>query len=120
MKNTRKLSSGKELYESIIIEALKNDLFKKQLIDKPRKTINKYANGEFYLSDEIKVVVDDQSDQSLIYLNIPAKIDIDELELTDEELNHVAGGGTTWSLLSGLICLGYQVAKALDDCGCPK
>lgn len=43
------------------------------------------------------------------------------MELSIDELELVAGGCSswTWSLLSGLICLGYQTAKHLDNCSCP-
>lgn len=122
MKTSRKFSSGQELNDSLVNEALNNVEFKKQLVDNPRETINEYANGEFFIPEEMKVVVYDQSDSDFIYLNIPPKIDIDDVELSTEELEIVAGGGTswTWSLLSGLICLGYQTAKHLDNCGCPE
>ena len=122
MKTSNKFSSGQELHDSIINEALKNDSFKKQLINDPRGTINNFANGEFYLSEDTKVVVNDLSDSSYVYLNLLPKVDLDDVELSAEELEVVAGGGTswTWSLLSGLICLGYQTAKHLDNCSCAE
>ena len=122
MKNIRKFNSGKELNDSLVNEALVNVEFRQKLIDSPRITINNYANGEFFLSEETKVVVYDQSDTNFVYFNIPPKVDIDDIELTSNELEMVAGGGTswTWSLLSGLICLGYQTAKHLDNCSCAE
>ena len=122
MKTSKKFSSGQDLNDSIVNEALTNDEFKNQLIDNPRKAINQFANGEYYLSEDLNVIVHDESDTNFIYFNIPAKIDMDDIELSNEELEIVAGGGTswTWSLLSSLICLGYQTAKHLDNCGCPE
>jgi hypothetical protein len=122
MKTSKKFSSGQDLNDCIVNEALTNDKFKNQLIDNPRKTINEFASGEYYLSEDLNVIVHDESDTNFIYFNIPAKIDMDDIELSNEELEIVAGGGTswTWSLLSGLICLGYQTTKHLDNCGCPE
>ena len=37
--------------------------------------------------------MEDQSDSNKIYLNIPQKIDFENLELSEEQLEKVAGGG---------------------------
>ena len=62
-------------------------------------------------------------DPSIIYLNIPAKPDYSNLELTDEELEIVAGGeiGIGGAILIGLgvmalgALVGYAVGEAVKS-----
>ncbi|WP_229201935.1 hypothetical protein [Arsenicibacter rosenii] len=39
------------------------------------------------------MVVNDQTDKSKIYVNIPAEPEIESMELSEEQLEAVAGGG---------------------------
>lgn len=55
-------------------------------------------------------MVVDQSSEDYIYLNIPRMPDIDNIELTEEELAQVAGG-TTWGCAIG----GGIAAKYICD-----
>lgn len=64
--------------------------FKERLINNPTATIEETVGH--HISPDYRFVVEDQSDSSIIYLNIPAKKDIDSLELTDEQLESVSGG----------------------------
>ncbi len=38
------------------------------------------------------MVVRDQTDESTVYINIPANADIDDIELNEEQLEAAAGG----------------------------
>jgi len=80
--------------------------FKKRLIKNPSATIEEIVGHRISLDNNY--AVEDQSDSTIIYLNIPAKKDLDTLELSDEQLDLVAGGeigivGTC--LIIGGICL---------------
>jgi hypothetical protein len=58
------------------------------------------------------VVVEDQTNPSIIYLNIPAKPDYSNIELTDEQLEVIAGGeiGIALGIGIGLAALGGGIA----------
>jgi hypothetical protein len=44
------------------------------------------------LPPEKKMVVRDQTDDSMVYNNIPAKVDFDNMELNEEQVEAVTGG----------------------------
>jgi hypothetical protein len=82
--------------QKIYAKAWKNEAFKQSLISDPVATLNKITIGEFGF-EGINVQVNDQTDTSTLYLNIPANpqdlvMDFDT-ELTEEDLELIAGGG---------------------------
>ncbi|MEA5427832.1 MULTISPECIES: NHLP leader peptide family RiPP precursor [Arcicella] len=81
---------GAELLKTLAQKAWESSAFKEQLIENPISTIESVTGQK--MQSDIKIIVEDQTDTSKIYLNIPRKIEIDELELTDEQLETVAGG----------------------------
>lgn len=85
---------GAELMQTLIQKAWDSAAFKDQLIKNPVGTIEQVTGKELTLRDNKKIVVEDQSSDSVIYFNIPAKMNLDELELTEEQLELVAGGVT--------------------------
>ena len=87
MENTQE----QKLYAEIVQKAWEDALFKKELIKNPEETIGKLINREDFTS-QYKIIVEDQSDESNIFINIPRKIDASELELTTEQLEMVSGG----------------------------
>ena len=103
---------GQELIKTLAQKAWESSAFKEQLIKNPVSTIESITGQK--VPSDINVVVEDQTDTSKIYLNIPRKVDIEELELTDEQLEMVAGGT---DLIIGigvgiaLICIGYEAGR---------
>jgi hypothetical protein len=83
---------GRELMNTLIKKAWKSSEFKEQLIENPTKTIEDLTNQKFTLPEGKSLIVEDQTSESHIYINIPAKPDFDELELSDEQLEMVSGG----------------------------
>lgn len=83
---------GAELMQTLVQKAWESATFKEQLIKNPVATIEQVTGKELTLRNDKKIVVEDQSSDSVIYFNIPAKVNIDELELTEEQLELVAGG----------------------------
>lgn len=71
-----------------------NDInFKKELISKPKETLERFIG--YPINERLKVIVNDDSESlNNVYLNIPAKPDLDEIELTENELELIAGGLT--------------------------
>lgn len=84
---------GAELFKVLAQKAWESASFKEQLIKNPVAAIEQVTGKD--LSDlNRRIVVEDQTDSSVIYINIPAKIDFNELELTEEQLEMIAGGIT--------------------------
>lgn len=81
---------GEELLKILAQKAWESSTFKEQLMENPVSTIESVTGQK--MQPDINIVVEDQTDTSKVYLNIPRKIEIDELELTDEQLEIVAGG----------------------------
>ncbi len=105
-------------YKGIIDKSWESDTFKASLIANPKATIKEFT-GKEALPDNINVVVEDQSDSNVIYLNIPRQVDMGDLELSDEQLEQVAGGlvvtGTVVAIVTiGSLVGGFGAAALLD------
>ena len=75
--------------QSIIDKAREDASFKEALIADPVAAIEEFS-GQSIPTKGRELVVVDQSDPTKVYLNLPH--DPNELELTEEELEAVAGG----------------------------
>lgn len=89
---------GAEFIKTLAQKAWESSTFKEQLINNPVSTIESFTGQPMLLNT--KIVVDDQTDDSIIYLNIPRKLNLDEIELTDEQLEMVSGGTGPYVVLS--------------------
>lgn len=82
--------------QKIYAKAWEDEAFKQSLINDPVATLSRITKGEFKL-EGLKVQVNDQTDTSTLYLNIPANpkdlVMESDMELTEEELELIAGGG---------------------------
>lgn len=109
---------GQKLYNTLIQKSWENNDFKEQLISTPNEVISQVL-GKSYPSKS-KIVVEDQTDRNIIYLNIPKKIDVEDIELTDEQLETVSGGEVFLGVLIGvevaiiLVGAGYTFAEYYD------
>lgn len=105
MKYTKEQQEkGAELIQTLVEKAWENAAFKDQLVKSPEATIQEFTNKNFSLPDNKRIVVEDQTNESVIYFNIPAEPNLDGLELTEEQLELVAGGITPT-----FIALGYGI-----------
>lgn len=100
-----------KLYAEVVQKAWENAEFKKELIANPVKAIEELTGIKMNIPQGQTLVVADQTDESTVYLNIPRKIDVSELELTDEQLEMVAGG--TDVLFWGGVTIGAAFAGAV-------
>ncbi len=98
---------GVELMKTLALKAWESSTFKEQLIENPVSTIESVTGQK--MPSDTNIIVEDQTDTSKIYLNIPRKVEINELELTDEQLEMVAGGT---DLITGIL-----VGAAIVTCG---
>ncbi|VAW11840.1 hypothetical protein MNBD_BACTEROID03-1900 [hydrothermal vent metagenome] len=73
LKLTKQQKQAQEFIQQLIKVCWENPDFKKQLIASPIKTIEKVTGKPNRLPEGIQVEVEDQSNPSIIYLNIPAR-----------------------------------------------
>lgn len=112
MKNF--IKEGKKLGHLIIKEARENDNFKEQLLDNPKEAIEHLTGSTMSIPAGKTIIVEDQTDPNTVYLNIPARPDIDDYELCEEELEQVAGGTSIFTVECAVIAavVGTVVAVA--------
>ncbi len=80
----------KKVIQTVINKAWEDDSFRKKLVNNPNAAITSLTGGSVPANYEL--VVADQTDPATIYLNIPPKPNFDNMELSDEQLEQVAGG----------------------------
>jgi len=111
MENTI-INKQKEIVNLIINKSLKDSKFKDSLILNPKEAINNCFDNKITFKDKIKLVVEDQSDENIVYLNIPRNVGADNYELSEEELEKVAGGATTTPVCVGIAV--YVICEFVD------
>ncbi len=79
--------------QKIVHEAWENEPFKKELISNPIVAIEKLTGKKINLPEDKTLVVKDQTDETIVYINIPSEPNFDDVELNEEQLEVVAGGG---------------------------
>jgi len=107
-----------ELIKTLAQKAWESSSFKEQLVTNPISTIESVTGQK--IPESLNILVEDQTDDSIIFLNIPRKIDLGdlELELTDEQLELVSGGEAVilaacaiLALVGGSFAFGYSMGK---------
>ncbi len=96
--------NSKKNLNTIINKCWEDATFKQELIANPTKAIEKLSGQPLDLKGK-KIVVTDQTNPDTIHINIPANPN--DLELTEEQLELIAGGGRdgeegfviTWSFI---------------------
>ena len=109
MEFTTEQEAGQQLMQTLTKKAWESTAFKEQLISNPKKAIQNITEKEIKLPENTTIVVEDQTDTSNIYLNIPRKVNVESLELTDEQLEMVSGGEFV-TLLVGVAIVGLFAA----------
>jgi bacteriocin-like protein len=120
MNSIEKINKSQLLLQELVTKSRQSNTFKEQLISNPKNTIKGLTGFKSILSAEIKIIVEDQTDEKFIYLNIPRKVNIVDLELTNKELEAISGGDFGLSILGGLAaCALYEIGggfyKAYKD-----
>ena len=100
-----------QVIQTIISKAWEDTEFRKELLRSPIETIEKLTGVVVVLPEGKELVVVDQTDKSKVYVNIPAEPEIDSMELTEDQLEIIAGGGQMiWKDLANALF------PALKDC----
>jgi len=87
------LTKEQKLFQTVVQKAWEDTGFKNELISNPIKAIENLTGEKVKLPKDKTIVVRDQTDASIVYINIPAEPNMDNMELTEEQLEIVAGGG---------------------------
>lgn len=103
--NQEAKSNAEKNLQTIIAKAWEDEAFKAALLDNPVSAIESLSGKSLDLKGK-KIVVADQSDSSTMYINIPHNPA--DVELTEEELEAVAGGEFHLTLVWSLICIGWD------------
>ncbi len=86
------LTDQEKLLHQIVTKAWEDNSFKQELIESPIEAIEKLTGSKVRIPEGKTLVVKDQTDASTIYINIPEKQNLDDVELNEEQLEAVAGG----------------------------
>ena len=85
-------SQEQKTYAEIVQKAWDDADFKKELTSNPVSAIEKLTGKKLDLPAGKTLVVRDQTDESTVYINIPSKPNMEDVELSEDQLEVVAGG----------------------------
>lgn len=86
------LNNDQEILQSVVKKAWKDPVFKSSLIQNPVSTMESFLGRSIDLPAGKNLSFVDQTDSSTIFINIPAEIDTEDMELSEEQLDIVSGG----------------------------
>ena len=81
-----------EIIQSVISKAWEDSNFRKELIADPVTAIERLSGIKIILPEGKTLVIADQTDKSKVYLTIPSEPEMENMELTEEQLESIAGG----------------------------
>jgi len=105
---------GQELFSLLVSKAHENNNFKTKLIKNPKDTIKEVMGQKLNFDDHVSVIVEDQMNTDIIYLNIPKKVDLNDFELTQDQLDAVSGGEHSGSW-NPIYNAGFYAHKGLHE-----
>ena len=85
-------TAEQKLYADLVQKAWEDANFKKALVENPVATIEAFTGQKLNLPAGKTLVVRDQTDETTVYINIPAQEDMSDVELSEEQLEAAAGG----------------------------
>ena len=85
-------TQSQKAYGEIVQKAWEDPQFKRELMANPAEAIEKAIGYKLNLPEGKTLVVRDQTDESTVYINIPAKPNMGDVELNEDQLEAVAGG----------------------------
>jgi hypothetical protein len=100
-----RFEAEKNIFEQVVEEAWNNPAFKASLIENPVAAIKALTGQDIKLPAGIdRLVVKDQSNPETAYLNIPVQLNMEDAELTEQQLEVVAGGVVDGGIYDGGCC----------------
>jgi hypothetical protein len=86
------LTNDQKILDAIVKKAWEDPAFKSNLITRPVATIESFLGHPIHLPEGKNIAFVDQTDSSTIFINIPAELTMDDVELNEEQLDVVSGG----------------------------
>lgn len=86
------LTNDQKILDAIVKKAWEDPTFKNDLITRPVTTIESFLRHPIHLPEGKKIAFVDQTDSSTIFINIPAEVNMEDVELNEEQLDIVSGG----------------------------
>ncbi len=90
--NDHQPSALQEVYNQVISKCWEDESFKQALIADPVATIERFTGRQVSLPEGTQLVVNDQTDARFAHINIPPQPNMEDVELTEDQLDVVAGG----------------------------
>lgn len=87
-----KLTNDEKILQEIVKKSREDSVFKKSLISHPVETIEQFLGHPINLPEGRTLSVVDQTNKNVIYINLPAEIDLEDMELNEQQLEYIAGG----------------------------
>lgn len=85
-------TKAKNILKTVLTRAWEDDFFKRQLIENPIQAIEKLTGTKVVIPEGKELIFTDQSNRNKIYVNIPYEPDMEDTELTVDQLEQIAGG----------------------------
>lgn len=99
-----KVSEEQNLVYTVLNEAWNNPAFKEELIASPVEAVRKLTGQTMQLPEGVdRIQVVDQTDEKTWNINLPAQPNMDDVELNEEQLEIVAGGGDITPSISQIL-----------------
>ncbi|WP_228378852.1 NHLP leader peptide family RiPP precursor [Chryseobacterium hispalense] len=87
------VKTAQQVLQLVISKAWEDQTFRKELIENPVAAIESLTGAKITLPEGKELIVADQSDNSKIFVNIPSEPDLENMELSEDQLEAIAGGG---------------------------
>ncbi|GAA3522369.1 hypothetical protein GCM10022393_41150 [Aquimarina addita] len=87
-------TNQEKLMQQVVHKAWEDATFKQELINAPLEAIEKLIGAKMNIPEGKTLVIRDQTDESTVYINIPAAPTTDDVELNETQLEAVAGGAS--------------------------
>jgi hypothetical protein len=106
-----------KMYREVLQKAWDDNDFKQRLVNDPEAALSEFTGQEISLLEGKKIVVNDQTDETVVYINIPRRPNLDDIELNEEQLETIAGGGSLLPTLPILPLLPILILIGGGDSG---